>query len=77
MIMPKQKGSKVLIYFHNYEISKQYCVDIEVKKAFEVRDAKDAGVKVYDFNEKRKINLNRLKYNLQKIFSFILQKMSL
>jgi len=55
MVVPKQKSSKVIIYFNDFEKSKEYCVDVEVKKVFEVGDAKEAGVKVYDFNDKHKI----------------------
>ena len=54
MVVQRQKGSRVIIYFNDFEQSKEYCVEIQVKKAFDVSGTKDSGVKVYSFNEKRK-----------------------
>lgn len=55
MVVPRQKGSRVIIYFNDFEQLKENCVEIQMRKAFDVKDAKDAGVKVYDYNDKRKL----------------------
>lgn len=54
MVVPRQKGSRVIIYFNDFEQLNENCVEIQVRKAFDVRDAKDSGVKIYDYNDKRK-----------------------
>ena len=54
MVAQRQKGSRIIIYFNDFEQLKENCVEIQVKKAFEVNGIKDSGVKVYSFNDKRK-----------------------
>jgi hypothetical protein len=43
------KDDKVILYFNEMESKKDYCVAVEVQQTFEVNDAKDANVKIYDY----------------------------
>ncbi|KAL7011301.1 hypothetical protein ACKWTF_014218 [Chironomus riparius] len=63
MVSQKQKGSRVIIYFNDFEQSQEYCVDIQVRKAFDVKGIKDSGVKVYSFNDKQNMAIVFYKLN--------------
>ncbi|CAG9810263.1 unnamed protein product [Chironomus riparius] len=53
MVHPRLYGQRVQIYFDDFMSSKNYCVDIEVTKLFDIHDVQKAGVKIYDFYEKK------------------------
>ena len=55
MAHPRKARSRVQIYYNDFEQGKQYCVDVRASKFFDVKDVQNAGVMVYDYNEKRKI----------------------
>ncbi|XP_070504782.1 uncharacterized protein [Chironomus tepperi] len=74
MVQQRQKASRVIIYFNEFNQLKDYCVEIQVKKAFEVKNAKDSGVRVYNFNDKlyRDISTSKeMKFLLSLFFSLI------
>ena len=43
------QGDVVVLYFDELESEKDYCVSVDVQLAFQVNDAKDANVKIYDY----------------------------
>ena len=43
------KDDVVILYFDEMVAKKDYCVGIDVHAAFEVNDAKDANIKIYDY----------------------------
>ena len=49
--------SRVQIYFDEFNINKNYCVDIRAIKVKKITNAADAVVIVYDYNNKGKKNL--------------------
>lgn len=53
-IEARNEKSLVYIYFNEFHKQKDYCVDVKAIKAFEVKEPLNAGVKVYDFEEKGK-----------------------
>jgi len=60
MASPRLARSRVQIYYNGFERGKQYCADIKTTKIFEVKDVQNAGVMVYDYNEKRKFCWEKL-----------------
>jgi len=61
MAAPRLGRTRVQIYYNDFERGKNYCVDVKATKFFDVKDVQNAGVMVYDYNEKRKKNF--IKYN--------------
>ncbi|KAL7011303.1 hypothetical protein ACKWTF_014220 [Chironomus riparius] len=52
----ERKGKTLaMIYYNDFENDKTYCVDIKAMKAHDVKNPGNAGVKVYDFNDKRNV----------------------
>ncbi|CAG9810260.1 unnamed protein product [Chironomus riparius] len=58
MAHPRKGRSKVQIYYNDFERGKQYCVDVKATKFFEVKDVQNAGVMIYDFNDKTNIAID-------------------
>ena len=56
------KDDKVVLYFNEMESKKDYCVAVEVQQVFEVNDAKDANVKIYDYYQPERVQ--SVSYNL-------------
>lgn len=54
LITEKRGGTLIYIYYNDFVPEKKYCVDVIARKAFDVKNAKLAGVKVYDYINKRK-----------------------
>ena len=44
-----KQGDVVVLYFDEMVVERDYCVGVDVRAAFEVNDAKDANVKIYDY----------------------------
>jgi len=47
-------GSRVQIYYNDFERGKEYCVNIKATKIFDIKDDKYALVSVYDYEDKGK-----------------------
>jgi hypothetical protein len=43
------QGDDVVLYFEQMNFLEEYCVALDVNAVFEVYDAKEANVKVYDY----------------------------
>ena len=56
------KDDKVVLYFNEMELKKKYCVAVQVQQVFEVNDAKDANVKIYDYYQPERVQ--SVSYNL-------------
>ena len=52
----------MVLYFNEMESKKDYCVAVEVQQVFEVNDAKDANVKIYDYYQPERVQ--SVSYNL-------------
>jgi len=44
----------VIVYFNDFNKNTRYCVDVKAKKLADVRDIRQAGVMVYDYENKGK-----------------------
>ena len=53
MAAPRLAGTRVQIYYNDFERGRNYCVDVKAAKFFDVKDVQNSGVMVYDYNEKR------------------------
>lgn len=62
------------LYYNEFEANNDYCVDVVTKQEFVVNEASDAGIKVYDFDNKGKKNLHIIKIEKNNI-GFNFQKM--
>ncbi|CAG9810251.1 unnamed protein product [Chironomus riparius] len=62
-VRPKNLKTKILIYYNDFVDGRKYCVDIKVKKAFEVTKLQNAGVQVYDYEDKKNIAVAFYKLN--------------
>ncbi|KAL7011283.1 hypothetical protein ACKWTF_014214 [Chironomus riparius] len=51
-VQERRKGTVVSVYFHEFELSKLYCVNIKATKLFIVKESHDAAVRVYDYSDK-------------------------
>ena len=60
MAHPRKARSKVQIYYNDFERGKQYCADVKATKNFEVKDVQNAGVMVYDYNDKSKFCFSKM-----------------
>ena len=54
MAAPRLGRTRVQIYYNDFEPEIEYCVDIKAKKLFDVKNIQNAGVMVYDYNDKSK-----------------------
>lgn len=52
----------MVLYFNEMESKKDYCVPVEFQQFFEVNDAKDANVKIYDYYQPERVQ--SVSYNL-------------
>ncbi|XP_070504806.1 CD109 antigen-like [Chironomus tepperi] len=62
MAHPRKQRTKVQIYYNDFVKGKQYCVDIKATKFFDVKDVQNAGIMIYDFNEKANIAVEFYKF---------------
>ncbi|KAL7012571.1 hypothetical protein ACKWTF_014933 [Chironomus riparius] len=62
LITEKREGTLIYIYYNDFVPEKKYCVDVIARKAFDVKNAKLAGVKVYDYINKQNIAIEFYKY---------------
>ena len=58
------QGDVVVLYFEELKSKKDYCVAVDVHAAFQVNDAKDANVKIYDYYQPD--HAKSVSYNLPK-----------
>jgi len=58
------QGDLVVLYFDQMESEKDYCIAVDVHAAFEVNDARDANVKIYDYYQPE--HARSVAYNMQK-----------
>ncbi|XP_070504792.1 thioester-containing protein 1 allele S3-like [Chironomus tepperi] len=60
---PRLGQTKVQIYYNGYTRGKQYCVDVAATKYFDVKDVQNAGVMVYDYNDKQNVAVDFYKFS--------------
>ncbi|XP_070504791.1 thioester-containing protein 1 allele S3-like [Chironomus tepperi] len=60
---PRLQKTKVQIYYNGFNRNKQYCVDVAATKYFDVKDVQNAGVMVYDYNDKQNVAVDFYKFS--------------
>ena len=56
---PRLGRTRVQIYYNVFERNQNYCVDVKATKFFDVKDIQNAGVIVYDYRDKGKLQCCR------------------
>ncbi|XP_070504812.1 CD109 antigen-like [Chironomus tepperi] len=60
---PRLQKTKVQIYYNGFNRNKNYCVDVAATKYFDVKDVQNAGVMVYDYNDKQNVAVDFYKFS--------------
>ncbi|XP_070499789.1 thioester-containing protein 1 allele R1-like [Chironomus tepperi] len=59
----KRGGTLIHLYYNDYYADRDYCVDVIATRDFIVNEAANAGVKIYDYNEKDKVAIEFYRFD--------------
>ncbi|KAL7011180.1 hypothetical protein ACKWTF_014138 [Chironomus riparius] len=62
-ITTRRQNTVVNLFYENFERSNNYCVELKATQKFSVIEAVNAGVKVYDYNNKESVEIGFYKFN--------------
>ncbi|XP_070504804.1 thioester-containing protein 1 allele S3-like isoform X1 [Chironomus tepperi] len=59
---PRLQNTRVQIFYDGFTRNKNYCVEVAATKYFDVKDVQNAGVMVYDYNQKNNVAIDFYKF---------------
>ena len=57
-VTTRRQNTVVNIFYEDFEDGETYCVELKATQKYAVNEAVKAGIKVYDYNNKGKLNHN-------------------